>query len=331
MKVVLVGRRAFDSLEYHLGDSFRALGHHPQLVDITDGLPVPMRLSYWMARFAEPYDRLLARQLARRVRQCRPDLVLVVYRHLHPLLVDLLKRDLPGVPVAQINPDALTNLEQQQIIGADYDCYFSKEPYLVAFLRDKAGLNAHYLPEAFNPRVHRRPGLPKADAERRQQVDVLVYGSLYAYRARLIGQLARAGLRLVVYGQPGRYRHLAGPVQWRTRYLTGEEKNRLVYGAKVVFNGFHYAEVSSANQKYFEINGIGGFQLCDNKPMVAACTGVPSDKVTFDTLDEAIASIRQYLTRPDERHELADRQYRHFQEHHTFDRRVAQLLAILDL
>lgn len=329
MRVIVVGSRAFDSLEYHLSDSFRALGHEAVTVDVTDAWPTPAKLTYWASRFVDACDRAVSRRLAHRVVTLRPELVVVVYRHLHPVLVEMLKNQLPAVPVVQINPDALSNLEKQQIIAADFDHYFSKEPYIVQFLRDKAGLNAHYLPESFNPRVHHRPAVEKAVAERDANIDVLVFGGLYAYRARMVEQLQRAGIKVVAYGTKGPYLRPAVQSVFRKQYLIGDEKNRLLYGARIVFNNFHYAEITSANQKYFEINGIGAFQLCDYKPTLDEYTGVPTERVTYRTMTEAIDKIRYYLAHPDERYELADRQYHHFQRHHTVDQRVEELLQIV--
>lgn len=331
MKVVLVGSKAFDSLEYHLSDSLRALGHDALTLDVADVCPFPPKITYWAARFVELYDRFVGIQLARRVAAQRPDLVLVVYRHLHPVLVDQLKKDLPGITVAQINPDALTNLEKGQIIAADFDYYFAKEPYLVDCLRDKAGLNAHYWPEGFNPRVHRKPAVDKAPAERGTNIDVLVYGGLYAYRSRMVAQLIRAGINVVVFGTEGPYLRPVVRSVFRNQYLVGEEKNRLLYGAKIVFNNFHYAEITSVNQKYFEINGVGAFQICDYKPTIEEYSGVPAEQVTYQTMHEAIDKIRYYLARPDERYELASQQYAHFQQHHTFDQRIEQLLTTVGL
>ncbi|MBC8153822.1 MAG: glycosyltransferase [Bacteroidetes bacterium] len=331
MTISLVGSTAFDSLEYHLSDSLRALGHDARTLDVADVMPLPLKVNYWTARFAGPYDRFLAGQLARKIIGQQPDLVLIVYRHLHPVLVDQIKEQLPGTPVVQINPDALTNLEKGQIIAADFDHYFSKEPYIVDCLRHKAGLNAHYLPEGFNPRVHQRPAIEKAVAERETDIDVLLYGSLYAYRARMVEQLVRAGVTVAVYGTEGPYLRSGVRSVFRKQYLIGAEKNRLLYGARIVLNNFHYAEITSVNQKYFEINGIGGFQLCDDKPTVAEYTDVPADRVTYRTTAEAIDKIRYYLTRPDERHEVANRQYVHFQEHHTLDQRMTQLLTTVGL
>ncbi|GAB3807961.1 hypothetical protein GCM10028819_45900 [Spirosoma humi] len=331
MKVAIVGSRLFDSVEYHLCDSFRTLGHDASILDITDGLPVSVRFTYWLSRFNESCDRLVSARLATTVAALRPELVIVVYRHLHPILVEHIKRHLPAVPVVQMNPDALSNLEKQQILAADFDCYFSKEPYIVDFLRTKLGAKAHYLPEGFNPRIHQKPTFDKGVAEEQTDIDVLVYGNLYAYRARMIDQLIRAGIKVAVFGTRGPYLRRTVQSAYRGQYLVGAEKNRLLYSARIVFNNLHYAEITSVNQKYFEINGIGGFQLCDDKPTIADYTGVPADAVTFRTIDEAIDKIRYYLAHTSERHELAARQYTHFQQYHTLDHRVEQLLHTLGM
>ena len=329
MQVVVVGSNVFDSLEYHLCDSLRALGHAAFLLDVTDVSPVSRKINYWVSRFNEVYDRALAQRLAGKIIQLRPDLVLIVYRNLHPVLVERIKAKLPGTPVAHINPDPLSNLEKQQIVAADFDYYFSKEPHIVNFLRNKAGLNAYYLPEGFNPRIHKKPPVEKFLAEWLTDIDVLIFGTLYAYRARLIEQLIKADINVVVYGTEGPYLRPAVRSAFRRQYLVGPEKNRLLYGAKIVFNTFHYAEVTSVNQKYFEINGIGAFQLCDYKPTIEEHTRVEAGRVTYQTMNEAIDKIRYYLSHARERHELANIQYQHFQEHHTFDRRVEELLRII--
>lgn len=331
MRVVVVGSKAFDSLEYHLCDSFRALGHMTTLLDVTDVAPVSSKINYWLSRFNKSYDKTISQLLANKIIRLRPDLLLVVYRNLHPVLVERVKKQLPDTVAVQINPDPLSNLEKQQIIAADFDHYFSKEPYIVDFLRTKAGLSVHYLPEGFNQRVHHQPATEKAVAEWLTNIDVLVFGSLYPYRVRMIEQLIRAGVRVAVYGTEGPYLRPVMQSAFRQRYLVGPEKNRLLYGAKIVFNNFHYAEVSSVNQKYFEINGIGGFQLCDYKPTIDEYTGVPADRVTYRTMSEAIDKIRYYLAHADERHELAAQQQRHFQERHTFDQRMEELLNIIPL
>ena len=329
MKVVIVGSHAFDSLEYHLNDAFKTLGHEVSVLDVTDGIPVSAKINYWASRFIDTYDRLIAERMAHKIVRLCPNLVLIVYRNLHPSLAELIKKQCPAAVIVQVNPDALTNLEKQQILAADFDWYFSKEPYVVDFLRDKAGLNAHYLPEGFNPRVHQKPPVEKPVAEWLTNIDVLVFGNLYAYRARMIEQLMRAGVNVAVYGTEGPYLRPVVQSAFRRQYLSGPEKNRLLYGAKIVVNTLHYAEITSVNQKYFEINGVGGFQLCDYKPTIDEYTGVPAEQVTYRTMNEAVDKIRYYLARPPERHTLAAQQYAHFQTHHSFDQRVADLINMV--
>ena len=331
MNIVIVGSQAVDSLERHLCDSFRALGHQATLLDVAGQWLLSSKFNYWLSRFVECYDRSVCRNLADNILKLEPDLVVVVYRYMHPVLVERLKKYRPGVPVVQLNPDPLSNFEKQQIIAANFDYYFSKEPYIVDTLRHKGGLNAHYLPEGFNPRVHQKPPVEKAVAEWLTNIDVLVFGNMYAYRSRMVEQLMRAGVRVSVYGKQGPYASPSVNAVFHQQYLLGPEKNRLLYGAKIVFNNFHYAEVSSVNQKYFEINGIGAFQLCGYKTTVDDYTGVPAEQVTYQTMDDAIDKIRYYLSRPAERHELAEQQYAHFQRYHTFDRRVSQLLETVGL
>lgn len=329
MNIVLIGRDGYESLEWHFRDTFRRLGHQAVIVDFTDVTYLPEKAQYWLSRFSERYDRAIGRSLVDRVHSLAPDFVLVIYRHLHPSVIVDLKKRLPHCPVAQYNPDALTNLERQQIIASPFDFYFTKEPYMAEVFRQKAGLNVFYQPEAFNPHVNVRPTGDRAALEAETNIDVLLYGNLYPYRTRMAERLIQAGIRLTIFGLPASY--MPSPVRraFVGRYLTGDEKNRLTNGAKIVFNNLHYAEVSSANKKYFEINGVGGFQLCDHKPILAEYSGVPVDKVTFGSLDDAIDQIRYYLDKPAERHALSDQQYAHFGRHHTYERRLTELLRIV--
>ncbi|GAB3710033.1 hypothetical protein GCM10027592_46680 [Spirosoma flavus] len=232
MKVGIIGSKLFDSLEYNLADSLCALGHEVRTLDVTDATLLPTKITYWASRFIESYERSIALTLARKMSAWKPNVVVVVYRNLHPVLVSEMRKKLPDVVIVQVNPDALSNLEKQQILAADFNCYFSKEPYIAQFMRDKAGLNAHYLPEGFNPRIHKKPAVDKAEAERTTNIDVLVFGSLYAYRARMIEQLIRAGLNVAVFGTAGPY--ISPPVKsaFRKQYLTGEAKNQLLFGAR---------------------------------------------------------------------------------------------------
>jgi spore maturation protein CgeB len=328
MKVRIVGSKGFDGLEYHLNDAFVFLGHDCAIIDITNAPPnvTSSKIQYYLRRFNSTFDEYMHEQLAKRVIADKPDLVICTYRFLHPLLVTRLKAALKGVPIVQINPDAITSFESQQIFASDYDFYFTKDPFIVRFMRDKMKLNTHYFPECFNARMHQRPNESRVVMEEKINLEVMVFGNMYPYRVRMIEQLVRAGLNVTLFGLihksfPPHLRHL-----FTSKDIRGQEKADIVYGSKIVFNNFHYAEIECVNCKFFEIMGIGGFQICDYKPTVEEYSSVDPELFTFNKIEQAIDLMQHYRDKPELRHQIADQQHAHFQLHHTYEHRVKQVL-----
>jgi spore maturation protein CgeB len=116
---------------------------------------------------------------------------------------------------------------------------------------------------------------------------------------------------------------------FRNEYITGERKADILYGSKIIFNNFHYAEIESANVKFFEIAGIGGFQICDYKPVLKEYSAISLEDFTYKSIGEAIDLIEYYLDKPQIRHELAQKQHNHFLLNHTYEHRINQLLQVL--
>jgi len=327
MKVAIFGSKEFDSLEYHFNDSFKHLGHEVVQFDIKDYAPLPYVYNYWAIKFLKKYGRYLSVKIAKKIMDLRPDIVICSYRFIHPDAIKLLKSNLKGVPVVQLNPDALTTFEDQQVFASPYDAYFTKDPFIVNFMKNKAGLNAHYLPEAFNQRIHKAPNENRIQLENNTNIDVLAFGSMYPYRANIIRKLVDSGIKPTLFGMPD-WRFGTSPIDqyFNREYITGARKSELLYGAKIVFNNFHYAEVESVNVKFFEISGIGGFQICDYKDAIKDYSVLDPKDFTFKTIDEAQELIAHYLPKQGLRHELAAKQAEHFLNHHTYDIRVEQML-----
>lgn len=332
MKVALIGSKAFDSLEYHLQDSLKILDHEVFHIDVSDVIKVPYRYNYWATKLSAKYDERVFRKIADEVIEQKPDLVIGTYRFIHPECIRRIKSSLGLVPVIHINPDALTTFEYQQIFASPYDAYFTKDPYIVSFMRDKMKLNAFYLPEALNLRVHKPMEKDRVQLENEIGIDVVAFGNLYPYRANMISQLIRAGINVSLFGVPDR--RFPKPEitrNFKNEYITGERKAQVLMGSKIVFNNFHYAEIESVNVKYFEIYGIGGFQLCDYKPTMEEYSKVPTSKYSFKTIDDAIDLIRYYLPRQEERFQIANEQMQHFRANHTYEHRINQVLETLEM
>jgi spore maturation protein CgeB len=330
MKIALIGNKDFDSLEYHLEDSFKYLGHEVFHIDIKDVVRIPYRYNYWATKLFPIYDKNIFIKIADKIIEQKPDLVIGTYRFIHPDCIRKIKKKLPSTPVIHINPDALTTFEYQQIFVSPYDVFFTKDPYIVKFMHDKMKLNAYYLPEALNLRVHKPIEKDRMLLENEVGIDVVAFGTMYPYRANMISQLIRAGINVTLFGVPDkRFPQKEITQNFRNEYITGKRKAEILMGSKIVFNNFHYAEIESVNVKYFEINGIGGFQLCDYKPTLEEYTKVPSCKYAYKTIDEAIDLIRYYLPKQKERFQIAQEQMEYFREHHTYEKRIDEIFNIL--
>lgn len=330
MKIALLGSKNFDSLEYHLNDSLKFLKHDVFYIDIEDVTKISYRFNYWGSKLIKPYDEFVFKKIAYKIVDQDPELVICTYRIIHPICIEIIKKCLPNVPVIHINPDAVTTFEQQQIFASKYDAYFTKDVFIVDFMKNKMGLNTFYMPEAFNPRVHKMPSKNRVEVEHETNIDVVTFGTMYPYRAQMVSKLVESGIKMTLFGTADKkFPKKEITNNFRNEYITGDRKSEILYGSKIVFNNFHYAEINSVNVKFFEIAGIGGFQICDFKPSISEYTAIPVEKFTYKNINEAIDLINYYLANREERHQLALDQHLHFLQNHTYEHRINEILECL--
>ena len=336
MKIAIIGSKSFDSLEYHLNESFNYNGYKCQIFDIYDNWlfkaklfsKYTFQLDFLGRRYSDSYDQKVFNQLYKKVELYKPDLVIGIYRFIHPSFVAKIKQ--LGCKIIHINPDALTTFEFQQIFASDYDMWLTKDPYIVSFMKSNMHLNVEYYNEAFNVRIHPKPEIIKEQHEREVGIDVMTYGTLYPYRTRMLKSLLDSGINLKLYGtKPNRFYDHSLDTANQNRFITGEEKARLLYGAKIVFNNMHFAEIESVNNRFFEVNGSGAFQLSDYRPILKDLLPIDPELVSFKSIDEGIEKIKYYLEHPNERYEISDKIYKHFVDNYTYDHLIKYIINLV--
>jgi spore maturation protein CgeB len=330
MRITIIGSKGFDTLEYHLSDSFNFLGHQVKIVDIIDIVPLDYKYNYLLLKYLSNYDDYIFNKIAKLVIESEPDLVIGTYRFISPSCVKKIKKSLPKIPIIHINPDALTSFERQQIFASPYDFYFTKDPYIVDFMVNKMNLNCHFLAEAFNPRVHKKVDINKELIEEKINIDVMAFGSMYPYRYNMIKKIVDAGINVTIFGkQDNRYYMPELKNNFKNEWISGDRKSELLLGSKILFNNFHYAEVNSVNGKFFECAGVGAFQICDYRDSISDFSSIDPEKFTFKNIDEAIDLIKHYLHNPKERADMSNKQYLHFLNNHTYEHRITKILDII--
>ncbi|ACX76261.1 conserved domain protein [Fibrobacter succinogenes subsp. succinogenes S85] len=333
MKIAIVGAQGVDSFESNLKEAFVYCGHDCDIFDIYGGS------FYWkghlgfytktldkLARaYNDYYDRNVFKRLANRVNDYNPDLILCVYRFIHPVFVNLVKKK--GRKVVHINPDQITTLEYQQVFASDYDAWFVKDPYMQRFMSANMHLNVFRYNEAFNKRSHVKPTISKEACEKEVDIDVMTYGTFYPYRTRMIKCLLDNDINVKIFGVvPHRFYNHEVDVANQHKYITGPEKSKLLYGSKIVFNNLHYAEIEGVNCRFFEANGSGAFQLCDYRPVLKELLPIDPELVSFKNVNEAIEKISYYLNHPEQRYDIVTKVYNHFQEKYSYDNLIVYIM-----
>tara|TARA_R100000306_G_scaffold140_1_gene285 strand:+ start:3898 stop:4875 length:978 start_codon:yes stop_codon:yes gene_type:complete len=321
MKIAIIGAENFDSLEFHLHDELSHQEHTVRIFDYNHILP--KMVDYGLSQYSMKYVERKNKKLLAEVLTLKPDLVIVVYRHIHPFVVKEIKNK--GIKIIHINPDALTTFQNQQLFVESYDAYFTKDPYIVRFMGEKLQLNAFLYQEAFNPRVHKKPKGDLMKLEEEVNIDVLCFGNLYPYRNRMLRLLKGNGIDLKTFGRKAKFFDPYLNSNFQNRGIYGEEKSKILNGSKIVFNNFHYAEIESVNNKFFEINGAGAFQICDYKPILHELLPIDPKKVSFNTIEEAVNLIKHYLNEPEERLEIREVIQEHFLKTFTYSQMLKEI------
>ena len=339
MRVAIIGSKIFDTIEYNFWETFNAMDHEAKIFDHKDVLPscgignVRLLINEVITR-KYGFARWVYNKLFKKIVNYSPDLVVVFYRNVIPEFIEDLKYYRNDMPIIHVNPDHVCTLGRQYILLSPYDAYFTKEPYWAETMRNKLNLNAYYLPESFNPRLHRKPDQSKEACEEQSGVDIVVAASLYPYRIRFLEQLFQKINRDL------NIRILGAKVPWaktglwkchQGKSVFGKEKAKAFYEAKIVINNMSFAEYKGVNCRFFEVLGSGGFMLCDDKPTLKELAVPDKEVVTFSSINEAAEKIQYYLEHPVERLEIARAGYERAVKNHTYEKRIETIFSILGL
>lgn len=314
MKVAIIGANKFDSLEYHIKDELSVQGHYAKIFDYK--AIFPKKVDIGLSQLSMFYVEKKNKHLLEEVLKFSPDLVIGVYRHIHPFVVKEIKSN--RIKIIHINPDALTTFQNQQLFVEPYDVYFTKDPYMVTFMKDKLNLNVFLYQEAFNPRLHKMPKSSYSKLEEEVGIDVLCFGNLYPYRNRMLKILKENNVQLKIFGNKAKYFDPELEENFQNKGIYGEEKAKILNGSKIVFNNLHYAEIGSVNNKFFEVSGAGAFQICDYKPILNKILPIDPKLVSYNSVDEALKLIQYYLNNNEERWKIRSIVSEYFQEHYTY-------------
>ena len=337
MRVLIIGKMYTEGFARHIADTFESMGmditrYEPGLERQLTGGKLRQQLEavvgYLHAGAIKvPAVRVQAfKQLEQVARECQPDLILTCYDFLWAREVEALKR-CTGAKIAMWYPDHLANFGRSHFMMAPYDALFFKDPYIVEFLRDRLSSKIYYLPECFNPQVHRLPaaGLSDDDYEK-YGCEVTTAGNMYAYRIATFQHLEQYDMKLWGGSAPN-WLPLGNLGQFiQGEFVAGEEKAKAFRAADIVVNSMYPAEIWGLNCRAFEVAGIGGFMLIDWKPGLQQLFDDGTEIVSFRGTKDLCDKIDHYLEHPEERSDIAAAGQRRARAEHTYTHRLELLV-----
>lgn len=277
-----------------------------------------------LARMAAPgLDERFQGRIARAALEAECEIVINIDLRLMPGTVAHLKRN--GVQVAFWFPDSVAHLARQLMILSPYDALFFKEPHFVERVRSNLGMPVYYLPEACNPRWHK----PTVTAG--TEPYLVVAGTMYPVRVRLLERLMAKGIPLKLYGvgipswvgdTPARSAH-AG------RYITREEKAQVFRSAAGVLNTMVPSEVAGVNGRLFQAAACGAAVISEFRPMLPEVFSIGNEVLSFGNFDELVDQATRLLTEAGLTASLGNAASSRAHRDHTYQNRLTTILEKL--
>jgi spore maturation protein CgeB len=265
-------------------------------------------------------DERAQRRLVRAAGEADCEIIVSVDATVLPGTVRRLRRS--GARVVFWFPDHVAQLGRQLMLLAPYDALFFKDPLLVERLRANLGLPVYYLPEACNPRCH-RPLVPAGT-----EPHLVIVGSMYPSRVRLLERLIAKGIPLKLYGgcvppwlgdTPVLHRHTG-------RAVFREEKARIFRTAAGVLNDLHPAEMTGMNARLFEATGSGGAVLTEFRPALPELFTADREVLAFHDFDELVGQASRLLNEAGLTARLGDAAEQRAHRDHTYEVRLKTLI-----
>lgn len=335
-RILIAGSAFFDSYAMSFYDTLLRMGHEVYLEDpnkilgLVQNMPFNAHLQFlnqiiFRNQTLQPYDKRLIVSASKH----ELDLILVFAPTMYNnACIEQIKKEQPKTIIASVFADHLANFGRMYNLRAPYDFCFYKDRYIVDKLRAKLGLNAFYLPQCFDPNIHKCNDLSEEDIAK-YGCDITTAGNMYYYKAMMLENLSEYNIK--IWGNFASW--IRSPIKkmWTKQYVAGEQKAKAFRAAKICINNNHYAEINGVNKRTFEICGCGGFQLTDDSEGLKDVFIADNEVAVFTDIKDLKEKVAYYLNHPEERQKIALAGYKRAINEHTFEHRIKSMFKIMNI
>lgn len=327
-----IGRYCVKALQ-SLGHSVRVF-NAPNLYPGYEGFQqldlTPARIS----QLENAFLRVVCQALWAQAEEQKPDLVLALAQA--PIdHITLQKMRQAGMRTVMWFVEDFRLFTYWQTFAPLYDAFavIQKQPFLekLAAIGQKHGF---YLPLAALPDFHQHKNLTKEEQDEYGS-DIAFLGAGYPNRRLAFRPLAAKNFKIWGSDWDGET-VLAHNIQRNGQRITEEESVLIYNAAKINLNLHSSVEPGQligngdfVNPRTFELAAMGAFQLVDHRDLLSELFA-ENELVTFATLEEFYSKIDYFLQHPEERKIYAERAQKRVLAEHTYEQRMAALVAYME-
>lgn len=174
------------------------------------------------------------------------------------------------------------------------------------------------------------PSLAENAVSKRSKLDIeaaVIWKATQDYRFRLSRALIPLGL--VIYGDSGWKRLIGKKGTLRPKVEYFRELPDVYRGTDVNINCTSFQMKTAVNQRVFDVPACGGFLLSDYQEDMDRFFEVGKEAICYRTTEEAVSLVAYYLGNAGERKRIAEAARRRVLVEHTYEKRMAALVATM--
>jgi len=282
------------------------------------------------AQRLHPDYRLRNRRFVETVARTRPDAIFITGGNwvIYPETVAAVKAESGAaiVYLSGVSPIVFSNAVERAA-ARSYDLVIVNDHYHGIQWLELGARRMETLPmSACDPEFHHTFELTAAEREQ-YACDVGFVGTLipnHLYSERIAALEALRDFDLGIWSvhevPPALRPYYRGPA-------LGEQMLRVTCGARLTVNTHGDFMRYGGNMRLFELAAIGAFQIVDDLPGVREWFTPGENIITYSDEADLRDKVAYYLAHPEERARIAASARAHVAAHHTYDQRMARLMA----
>ena len=337
IKILLIAEFSYGSLGLSYSNAFKRLGCEVVQFDLLEEYKKvnPFAGNKYLNKiFGSLFYKDINQKLIKIVKLIKPELIFIIKGYfMYPQTLLSIKEDSKAL-IFNFNPDNPFNTNKaasSELIRKSiplYDCYFIWGNFLIPRLEQSGVRRVEYLPFAYDVELH-YPVTVGEEERKYYESEVVFIGSWDKEREEWLKHLLNYDLAIWGNGWDDWRIDSSLRKRWRSKVVLGEELSKVCNASKIVLNLLRKQNGDAHNMRTFEVPACEGFMLTTRTKEQCDFFEENKDIVCFESPDELISKINQFLPEEQLRKDFSLSAYKKVKRH-TYIERAKHIIEVCE-